>query len=236
MRNLIVEINDLTDEKEFLRRKVPDFMPIFIYIVLVFILTAIIWASFCRIDVIVKADGILRPVENIHTVRNITPGEVKHVFVKDGDIVKSGDMLWSIDKSQFILQFDRQNSILLEKTNELSALTLYEESIRSGTNQFNSLKKKNNEQIEYENRLMIFLNTVRQLSMEAEKHKLDYTRKTGVTEGLYSLSEIENSKRLWETSELKLNNFKNETMLNVSVLIKNTTNEINNIKLNISEL
>lgn len=59
-----------------------------------------------KIDINVKVQGIVRPLEDEAKVVSYVGGKVKEVFVKEGEYVKKGDILFKIDDEEYVKRRD----------------------------------------------------------------------------------------------------------------------------------
>lgn len=104
MKNIIYDLKDMSDSREVLESRPNRFITIFIYGVVLFLAIAIIWAVFGKIDVVVKANGVVRPNEKISTIKNIVSGKVGQVSIENGQRVTRGDILYTVDYTDFRLK------------------------------------------------------------------------------------------------------------------------------------
>lgn len=137
MKEVLIDINELTDSREMYQSKPHSFIWIFTYILVAIIAAALIWAFFGQKEVVVKANGQVRPELGISTVRNSVAGEVESVSYKQGMTVKAGDILYTIKHDSLIVEKEAQAKRLDESTKELANLQKYRDSIISGVNSFN---------------------------------------------------------------------------------------------------
>lgn len=110
----------LDDMSQVLCREEPWYLHSIIWIVCGIIAGIAFFVCFGKVDDVVKADGIVRPVMNISTVSNITSGEIEFLFYKPGDFVKSGDKLLSIKNDSLLAQ---KKSIELQLKENFGKLT-----------------------------------------------------------------------------------------------------------------
>ena len=64
----------------------------------IFILIAIVWGSFARIDMVVRASGEVIPATKVKVIQSVFPGIIEKINAKLGDKVKKGDILFVIDE------------------------------------------------------------------------------------------------------------------------------------------
>jgi len=134
MKEITVDIGDVTLHKEVYDSRPNKFFAIFIYSLLAMILIAGTWAFFGHIDIVVRATGVIRPSSQIATVTNAVSGEVREVFFYDGMRVEQGDILYIIDSFHLeneLLVLDERLGVL---EHELASLNLYMASIEEGQN------------------------------------------------------------------------------------------------------
>lgn len=110
---------------------------IIIWLIMLFILCAVAWASLAKVDEIVRGVGKIIPSKHVQIIQNLEGGIVSEIFVKPGDIVETGQKLMKIDNK-------RNESGLGENTVSMNglkakAVRLYAES--QGISFDESLKK-----------------------------------------------------------------------------------------------
>ncbi|MEL6462333.1 MAG: HlyD family efflux transporter periplasmic adaptor subunit, partial [Cyanobacteria bacterium J06621_15] len=71
----------------------------------------VIWANFAKIEEAVSAQGKLEPTGTVKSVQVPVTGVVKDIFIKDGDSVKKGDKLLSLDPTTTKAQLDSLEKI-----------------------------------------------------------------------------------------------------------------------------
>ncbi len=80
--------------------KSPFKFRIILYIWTFTIAMFLVWANFTQIDEIVRGDGEIVPSGENQIVQNLEGGIVKDILVKEGDRVKKGDILLTIDNQK----------------------------------------------------------------------------------------------------------------------------------------
>ena len=140
MKIKVGSLNDLTDSREILESRPHPFVPLFISIIVALIIVALVWSYFGKLDVVAKANGIVRPNEKIHTIQIPIPGKVEEVHIKEGQRVEIGDTLFSIEKEEVLKELENRNDELKEIENELNLLTTYKESIQAKENLFTGIE------------------------------------------------------------------------------------------------
>ncbi len=76
------------------------------FILTIFLIISIffIWAYFAQIDEVIKAPVLLRPHENISSIRCVSSGEVIEKYYVNDKEIKQGDLLFKLDTSTYEMQ------------------------------------------------------------------------------------------------------------------------------------
>lgn len=149
---MIQSINELTDSREILESRPHPVASITVYIFLSIIISALIWSYFSEKEIVVKANGVIRPYEYETNILNKVTGNVQEIYVKDGQVVKQGDILYTIDHKVLDLQKSILEDQLKKTENEVENLKKLKKSILDGKNYFD----KNAEEEYYYYKYMAF--------------------------------------------------------------------------------
>jgi len=85
--------------------------------------TALItWAYYAQIDEIVRGDGVVIPRSENKMIQNLEGGIIEKILVKDGDIVKKGQLLIQIDNRKSQSDYDSASLKALELTAKIVRL------------------------------------------------------------------------------------------------------------------
>ena len=93
-------INGLIPDKDITKTS------ILFYIISLFCLIAIVWGSFARIDMVVRASGEIIPATKVKVVQSVFPGVIEKINVRLGDKVQKGDVLFVVDEVRTRASFD----------------------------------------------------------------------------------------------------------------------------------
>jgi len=193
MKKRIIEFKDLSESREVIEQKIPNFMLIFFYFMLILISSFLIWSYFGEKEIVVQSNGIVK-TENIQTYVPLISGTVTVKNYAEGDTVTVGDLIiqlestsLTIDISSYIKTRDEYiEDIILEELfldsinqeenlfslDEIEQITKYYEFenyllILSGSEDKN--KTKNEELVKIINSIEQMNNTVSQYNGELEK-------------------------------------------------------------------
>ncbi|WP_430884475.1 HlyD family efflux transporter periplasmic adaptor subunit [Fusibacter sp. JL216-2] len=136
MKPILMNLSDMSDSREIMEHKIFPAGVVFIYMTLAVLLAGLTWSYFGELDVVVKARGQIKPSSKIHTLKNKITGTVTEVYVKNGDKVTEGDLLYSVNKERYQLKLLNAENKLSTLTQEHNLLKLFKESIETGENLF----------------------------------------------------------------------------------------------------
>lgn len=139
MKPIIADMNEMSESVEVYKSKPNPFMVYTIYTVFAIVVIACIWMCFFDINEVVKSSGIIKNSEDIYDVGSAVTGVIKEKYVKDGDYVKEGDVLYVIEiesLSDTIVSYQKN---LKNTEDRLEVLDAYEESLDGNTESLDKL-------------------------------------------------------------------------------------------------
>ncbi|GAU76489.1 HlyD family efflux transporter periplasmic adaptor subunit [Fusibacter sp. 3D3] len=138
MKGIISHFSDLSDSKELMANKPKPFAIWFIYFCMTLVTVAVIWTYFGEIDIVVKANGIVRPSAGVSTLTSKISGKLLEMNFKNGETVKQNELIFTIDHEA--LQIQKQSLVKeLEKTQlEMKSTETLRDSILKKMNLFDS--------------------------------------------------------------------------------------------------
>jgi len=89
---------------------------ILLWLVALFVIAAIIWASLTSLDQVTVAQGRVIPSSHIQTIQHLEGGILKKLLVAEGDIVTAGQALLTLDQTRFqaeLSQYQQESASLL---------------------------------------------------------------------------------------------------------------------------
>ena len=140
MREVIYDFGELKESKLLYESEIPRYGLFITYILLALVIGLVLWSVVGKIDINVKVQGIVRPLEDEAKVVSYVGGKVKEVFVKEGEYVKKGDILFKIDDEEYVKKRDLLKQQLSEYEKRIDDLKELRKSIEKGEN----LGNKNN--------------------------------------------------------------------------------------------
>jgi hemolysin D len=196
-----------------------------LWILMCAITGTVIWANIAKIEEAISAQGKLEPTHNIKEVQAPIGGVVKEVFVEDGQKVKAGEKLLSLDPTTVQSQLTSLQKIRASLVEEKQ---LYQSQIQTKNSLFNSsllISKevfdlsRNRAALVAENELyraQIGRMSLRQLSLEQRERLLSQQAELNsrlTTEKL----EIDQSKRQINQIDIRINTINQSLMMNQGI-------------------
>lgn len=86
-----------------------------IWCVFLALIVALIWAGLAQINMITRGEGTVIPMQRTQVIQSLEGGLISELHVREGDSVKAGDILVSIDETRF-------RSAYLETASEIATL------------------------------------------------------------------------------------------------------------------
>ena len=137
MKNNIFVIkhqNEIPHSKSFFLLQIPNGLFILFSTTIILIVLAFLLILFVPIDDVVRASGVVHPLQNISSINNVIAGKLTALYYKPGQIVRKGDLLYKLDDSVYEA---RKRSLLTEGenlSNKLQGLNYLIESYEIGEN------------------------------------------------------------------------------------------------------
>lgn len=105
----------IDDKTAALLLSTPKSTRVLLWVIVLFIAVAGIWAAYAELDKVTVGQGKVIPSSQLQVVQNLEGGLVKELLVREGDSVKKGDQLLLIDDTMFRSDFR-------ERVQELTSL------------------------------------------------------------------------------------------------------------------
>lgn len=206
MKEHIIEFKDITDSKEFIESKVPNFVLVFTYLITFFLLILLIWMWFSKIDIVVKANGMVRPIKTVSTLININGGIIKEMYYSEGKEVKKGEVLYVVDTTSLKLQKETLENTLSELQSDIEELKILEKSVKDEVSYFSSSKAK------YFNKYQHYISRQEQLNIEYSQINSKYYNNKELGENFVSSETLKEYKSKLESIMATISTNKNEIL------------------------
>jgi multidrug efflux pump subunit AcrA (membrane-fusion protein) len=194
----------------------------FILVLAGIVCAAVIWVLLAKMDDIVKATALIRPVAAISSVKILSGGEVLQKNYAHDSYVQEGDLLLQIDVSSDMLELDNSKKLMERVEDTILLYNTLQETIRLTQN--NASAKNEEAHIRSE----AYLIEHRRLLGQIEEQRVKLEREKSMPDTLSVKQRIEDMERELEQVGLQFALWKNnqmiDTMNNLKTLLQNKEN------------
>lgn len=134
----LVRIDDLRllpQTRDFFELKSSRAVPVFLFMVALAFASFLLWATFARMDDVVKAPAVIRPSETISALKCLSSGRITGKHYMQNQRVSRGDLLLSVDNSSELTELENVSSQLGKIAEELEINNVLLSSMESGNNE-----------------------------------------------------------------------------------------------------
>jgi len=114
MKPIIIDMKDMSDSTEVYESRPNPLLAGFIYLILAMVIIAFIWVYFSKVDIVVKGTGTVAAAEEVATVTNQVAGVITERKIEDGQVVKAGEILYTVSHEEQTLQLEALKQQLAE--------------------------------------------------------------------------------------------------------------------------
>lgn len=125
MKPILLDMNDMSDSREVYESRPHPFFVLFIYLLMVMVVVALLWAAFFKIDIVVKGTGTVTAREDSSVITNTYAGAITKCNVTDGQVVNKGDVLYEVEAKNWDLQLNNYNTQLDQNEDRLVMMEAY---------------------------------------------------------------------------------------------------------------
>ncbi|MDJ0636007.1 MAG: response regulator [Xenococcaceae cyanobacterium MO_188.B29] len=105
-------------EQTVILRQSPKWSRAIIWAVMGVTTFAVLWSAVAKIELVVPTRGQLKPIGSVKEIQVPSNGVVKEVFVEDGDKVKEGQLLFTLDSAASKAELESSQEILQSLSQE----------------------------------------------------------------------------------------------------------------------
>lgn len=222
--------DDMKQTTSFFMLKPAKAVYAFIITICIAIISIIIWASFAPMDDIVKSEVLLRPSQNISSIKCISSGELFEKNFKNDDIVHEGDLLFTLDTTALLTELESYK--LAQKRNlfNLNVYNTLSETITSGIIKCNDVESdaylKSNSYLLEKTRYETIL----------EDAKVKYERERDAPIALKVPQNINDLENQYKQTKLSFESWLNTQTIQTNEKLSSLETEHKNIESRLSEL
>ena len=237
-----INIDEIADSRELIEKKPPKFIIVFIYIFISIIIFFLTWSYFGKKEIVIKSQGIIKS-DCSNIIKTSINGEVKNINVKEGQVIKKGDVLIELESKSTDKKYDIIEANISQLNRQVELLKKYEKSINSNTNLFdNNDKLEQKFYFKYKN----YENQINQKNNDKNKENINInSSKSNINDLQEEISEIESkistledeNKSLVKSKEgLDTNNSDQSKKKEIDINSNNMTESSSEIENNKNEL
>jgi multidrug efflux pump subunit AcrA (membrane-fusion protein) len=197
------------------------------------VISVAIWACIMKMDDVVKASALLRPIGTISVIKAISGGEtLEKNYAHDG-YVDEGDILLLLDISADVLELDNSRKLMERLENNIFINNALVETIRRGINVV-AMKKTDSDEAYI--RCETYLIERRRQEGQIEEIRVKLDRERSMPGGLAVKQRLEDITRELELAELQLVSWKNIRMTESMDFLKSLLQNKENLERRTSDL
>ncbi|MBE6852197.1 MAG: HlyD family efflux transporter periplasmic adaptor subunit [Ruminococcus sp.] len=145
MKGIVLELKDISDSREVMESKETPGISRFIYILLIMLLCAVLFACLFEIDDYSRVSGEIKTQDATSNVVPAYTCKIKEILVSEGQLVKSGDVLFKLDSDYA----KEQQNVIKEKISEYESAMVNVELLKKSINDDKNYFKNNDEDANY---------------------------------------------------------------------------------------
>jgi multidrug resistance efflux pump len=220
----------LPQTHDFFDTQISRAVPIFIGCVFMLFTSFIIWASFAKMDDIVKAQAVLRPVDTISSIRCPVSGEVTEKLYHQNMSVKQGDLLLRTDDTSNRTELDNSRKLLSATKSQIQEDTGVLHTIESGIN--SSTDKNSREWIKSQ----AYLAEYSRQQNEIQQLQKDLEQQQNMPAALRVQQKVDECTAKVEQAQLSVTVWKNNQIVQVKNDVNTLTQQIQSLSSRIAVL
>ena len=103
--------------------RTPRYLIAVVMIFALFVIAAIVWMNWAKIDVVIRGTGKVSPASQVQNIQSLEGGIISEILVVEGQAVKAGQSLIKISDVAFSSSFEENRLLYLELSARSSRLT-----------------------------------------------------------------------------------------------------------------
>lgn len=208
MKPILVDIKDMSDSREVYESRPHPFFICFIYLLLAMTASAIIWAAFFEIDIVVTGTGTVNAKSDSSTITNTKAGIVTKCYIADGQDVAKGDLLYEVEQDELRLELATYENQKKENEERLEMMDGYLKWLNDNNTNLDAYAD-NSFYKEYSARIKLVLLNSDSVRQEYESQQSTYDAKLQANDTLisYYQNEIEKLNQLSGVIKSRVNTF-----------------------------
>lgn len=229
MKNEIIEFSDLRNNIEFYLQRPNPFCIYTIILVFTIIIASVLWMCLCRMEVKVKGKGEIVYTINKIYITNLVDGVINECYVKDGDKVKKGDLLYELNYSIEESKINKLKNQIIKNNEKSIALKNYINWLKNMDKKFKL--NKDNIYYKYYYRKINYISNIKGIEL---KNKNSEIEKNNLSKIIMKrqLDDLRNKEKLIKRAKKsvkKVDNLLTDTDVYYYIFVKKYINDYNSI-------
>ncbi|MCV2402321.1 HlyD family type I secretion periplasmic adaptor subunit [Marinomonas sp. C2222] len=104
------DLDYLTDRNAALMLKTPRGGRIILWVIFIFVATALVWANYTSLDEVTVGDGKVIPSSQVQQIQNLEGGILKEINAQVGQVVDKGQILMTIENTEALSSLREQQA------------------------------------------------------------------------------------------------------------------------------
>lgn len=207
--------------------------PIFlIYLLFLLLLVgaAFAWSWFGRMDVIIRADAVIRPVGDVSVVKNATSGRVIRKAFSNGDLAGQGDVLWEIDSSASTADRANAEARLTRDRGRMRGLESFSRSMDMGTDAVDATEG------EAKAMAILYFSDIERLTLVLNQAADAHKKELALPEAMSSAQRRGDLDVTERTARTQLESYKAQARINLDANIDSTRREIADLEKELEDI
>jgi len=100
----------------------PRYLIAVVMIFALFVIAAIVWMNWAKIDVVIRGSGKVSPASQVQNIQSLEGGIISEILVAEGQVVEAGQALIKISDVAFSSSFEENRLLYLELVGKASRL------------------------------------------------------------------------------------------------------------------
>jgi len=100
----------------------PRYLIAVVMIFALFVIAAIVWMNWAKIDVVIRGSGKVSPASQVQNIQSLEGGIISEILVAEGQVVEAGQALIKISDVAFSSSFEENRLLYLELVAKVSRL------------------------------------------------------------------------------------------------------------------
>lgn len=140
MKSVIINIEEMSDSRELYQAKPQKLVVWTIYIIFFILLITFFWMKYFKIDVVVKSNGVFQNEDNMYEIGNQINGTTSEIYVKNGEYVKKGMVLFVLSNDSVNEFIDTYQNKEKELRSRIEILNAYQKVLEGDENALDKMK------------------------------------------------------------------------------------------------